>query len=513
VVAVVCAILTGALALAPAASAQTPLSIGIVGNHFVNGAGQTIRLLGVNHASFEYACNFGYAYDDGHMDDADAAAVASWNASAVRLPLNEDCWLGINGEPSNSQEPDPPLTAAGYRQAVESYVAALNAHGLYAILDLHWTAPGSLAADGQRPMPDAHSVEFWTSVASTFKSNPAVVFDLFNEPYSPAAVNDPGHPVSWECWENGGCAVPSSNDQTEPPTGLYQAVGMQALVDAVRATGATQPVMVGGLSYANDLSQWLENAPDDPLNQEAASFHNYQGEGCDDPTCWNATIAAVAAHVPVVTGEFDQDVCSPSTFDDEYMSWADQHGVSYLAWGWWVLSQQEISDDGCAAYYLLSDYGGTPAAPNGTSLHDHLLALPAGGLSGTGAPVGPPPKSRISLLAFHARVEPGGAKVKLKLRSAQGCNGTIAGQAAKAFAVRYAARKRHGVSLGTAHFRLVAGNSTTVVLELPKPARKLLSAGHSLSARFTLTLSNDQDLRTVLRRTSTLKLPAIHRHR
>jgi endoglucanase len=57
---------------------------------FVNGSGQPIRLLGVNHTSSEYACVDGFGYNDGHMD---AAAVASWNANAVRIPLNEDCWL------------------------------------------------------------------------------------------------------------------------------------------------------------------------------------------------------------------------------------------------------------------------------------------------------------------------------------------------------------------------------------------------------------------------------------
>lgn len=53
----------------------------------------------------------GLGYDGGHMDDADAAAVASWNANAVRVSLNEDRWLGINGQPNNSQDPGETLTA------------------------------------------------------------------------------------------------------------------------------------------------------------------------------------------------------------------------------------------------------------------------------------------------------------------------------------------------------------------------------------------------------------------
>jgi hypothetical protein len=385
---------------------QTPLSISISGNHFVNGSGQTIRLLGVNHASFEYACVDGFGYNDGHMDDADATAIASWNANAVRVPLNEDCWLGINGQPNDSQDPDETLTASGYQQAVKDYVSFLNAHGLYAILDLHWTAPGTQVAEEQQPMPDNdHSPAFWQSVASTFKDNPAVVFDVFNEPFDPTdprsgTDQDPQDQVTWNCWDTGTENGPdggapcdtSAYDANGIKTVPYRVAGLQTLLDTIRAAGATQPVLTGGLDFANDLSQWGDHAPDDPLNQEAASFHNYTGQACDNISCWNSEIAPVAVNVPVVTGEFDEDnfdnpSCdnrTPSTFDADYMSWADQHSVSYLAWGWEVLSAQEISDQGCSAYYLTSDPGGTSAAPNGTALHDHLLALPAGDVTSTG---------------------------------------------------------------------------------------------------------------------------------
>jgi endoglucanase len=513
--ALACASLLCALAFAGQAAAAG-LSIRVEGNHFVNGSGQTIRLLGVNHPSFEYACHYGYAYDDGHMDDADAAAVASWNANAVRVPLNEGCWLGINGEPSNGGGPPEPLTAAGYRQAVQAYVAALNAHGLYAILDLHWTGPGAAPADGQRPMPDSHSVAFWESVASTFKDDPAVVFDLFNEPFSPAEVNDPAHPVTWACWRDGGCQLPVSNDQAETPSKtLYTAVGMQSLVNAVRSTGATQPVLLGGLDYANDLTQWLAFRPSDPLGQEAASFHNYQGKACDNAACWNSTIASVAAQVPVGTGEFAQDVCAPSNFDEEYMTWADEHGVGYLAWGWWVLSPQEIADAGCSAYYLLSDYNGTPAAPNGTALHDHLLRLPAGGTSSAAgvAPVAPTKPPTVGsqpgprLTRFLANVKADGTAAAFVLRSDRACSGTLSGRTAKSFAPLSNGKKRHKVSLGSVRFSLAAAKSKTVVLKLSKPAQQLLKTKGSLKARFTIKLQAPGSSPTVLHRSLKLKAP------
>jgi endoglucanase len=364
---------------------SVPLSIAIDGNHFVNGTGQTIRLLGVDRPGTEYACEEGWGDSDG--DDtadaaaADAAAIASWDATAVRVPLNEDCWLGINGQPSYG-------TASGYRQVVQRYVADLGADGMYAILDLHWSAPGSTVADGQRPMPDDHSAAFWTSVADTFKADPAVLFDAFNEPYSPAAdfSDAASYPLSWACWRDGGCTLPVTVDGTDPGPDpqTYPAVGMQALVDALRATGASQPILLGGLAYANDLSGWIAHEPTDPDHQLAASFHNYEDEACSTLICWNDEIAPVAAQVPVVTGEFDENECPAAGdgFDQTYMNWADQTGVSYLAWGWYVPTGP--------CDYDLVDEADAPVAPNGTALHDHLTALAAAQTTTTQTTTPPP---------------------------------------------------------------------------------------------------------------------------
>jgi hypothetical protein len=419
-------------------------------------------------------------------------------------------------------------------------VNALNAHGIYAILDLHWTAPGSQVAAEQQPMPDNdHSPAFWQSVASTFKDNPAVVFDVFNEPYDPTdprsgSDQDPQDQVTWSCWDTGTengpaggapCAT-SAYDTNGTKTLPYRVAGLQTLVNTIRAAGATQPVLTGGLDYANDLSQWATHAPDDPLNQEAASFHNYQGKSCDNVTCWNSTIAAVAANVPVVTGEFDEDnfqnaSCAnktPSTFDADYMNWADQHGVSYLAWGWEVLSAQEISDQGCSAFYLTSDPSGTPAAPNGTAVHDHLVALTAGTSPGTTTtPTTTTPgrsgsgRHPIRLSAFKAVVRSGGSAVGFVLRAAASCKGTLTGQTASTFAVPAAKQRRHRVALGTVHFKLSSGRAKTVVLKLSKQSHKLLTRNRSLKVQITVTLGSGAT-RSVTRRTVTLKLPASHHH-
>jgi endoglucanase len=519
---------------ATSARAATPLSIKIAGNHFVNGAGQTIRLLGVNHQSFEFACVDGFGYDDGLMDAADAAAIASWGADAVRVPLNEDCWLGLNGQPNSDGGADTTLTQAGYQQAVENYVADLHAHGLYAILDLHWSAPGNNVAFNQQPMPDFdHSPAFWSSVAKTFKSDPAVVFDLYNEPYDPTDMRsgsdqDPADAVSWDCWENGGLpdlpapGPPGANCSTQAvdgdgnPTGSYRVAGMQLLLNAVRAQGATQPIMTGGLNFSNDLSQWATHAPNDPLNQEAASLHAYQGQACSTTDCFNQQVAPIAQNVPVVIGEFGQDtpsaVCpnpGDQAYDSTLMNWADQHGVSYTAWGWDIETQDELKSDGCSAYELISDASGTPFAPNGTTVHSHLLSLSGGG-PGPG-PVGPTPGPgrhqtlRPAALKFLAAVLGRHHTLRLTVSSSERCHGTASIATARRFG---AGKHRARVPFGKRRFKLAAHHRTQLSLSLSHRVRRFLRAHPKVKLRVTITLVNANGHTTHARRAVSL-----HRHR
>ncbi|MGA2521574.1 MAG: glycoside hydrolase family 5 protein, partial [Acidimicrobiales bacterium] len=90
-VAIVSSVLLGATD--GTAKASPGLSIAISGNHFVNGSGQTVRLLGVDAPGTEYACEQGWGYAAQPLTAASAQAIASWRADAVRVPLNEDCWL------------------------------------------------------------------------------------------------------------------------------------------------------------------------------------------------------------------------------------------------------------------------------------------------------------------------------------------------------------------------------------------------------------------------------------
>ena len=70
-----------------------------------------------------------------------------------------------------------------YQADVEDYVQRLHAQGLYVILDLHWSSADTKPATFQTTMAfAAHGPAFWTSVATRFKNDPMVIFDLYNQP-------------------------------------------------------------------------------------------------------------------------------------------------------------------------------------------------------------------------------------------------------------------------------------------------------------------------------------------
>ena len=333
----------------------------VSGNHVVTADGTTYRLLGVNRSSGEFACIQGRGMWDAPTDQATIDAMKTWNVHAVRVPLNEECWLGHADVPAGG------TSGAAYQQAVKDWVNLLVANGINPILDLHWTfgqysGPGAGCPDPnatcQKPMPDAQfTPTFWSQVATAFKGNNAVIFDLFNEPFPDFANNFSNPTAAWTCLRDGGTC-----------TGIgYPVAGMQSLVNAVRATGATNLIMVAGLSFTNDLSQWLAFRPTDPTGNLIASWHSYNFNACVTQSCWDSTIGTVARQTPVMIGEVGQNTCAHD-YIDRVMAWADTNGVGYAAWTWNAWG-------GCnsGGNVLILDIAGAPTSTYGEGFRAHLL--------------------------------------------------------------------------------------------------------------------------------------------
>jgi endoglucanase len=329
----------------------------VSGNKVLTSSGATYRLLGVNRSGGEFACIQGNGIWDGPMDQASVTAMRTWKIRTVRVPLNEQCWLGV-------APVQPQYGGTTYQNAVKAYVNLLIANGITPIVEMHWnygqyTGPSAGCSDVnatcQKPMPDAqYAPSFWTGVATAFKADNAVVFDLFNEPYPERATGNTT--TGWTCWRDGGTCSGIS----------YQVAGFQSLLNAVRATGATNVVMIGGLAYSNDASQWLQYKPTDSTGNLAAFAHVYNFNTCSTTSCYDSTFAPVAAQVPFNLTEIGENDCAHG-FVDTLMNWADSHSVGYLGWTWnaWDCSSGPA---------LISDYTGT-ATPFGQGLKARLASV------------------------------------------------------------------------------------------------------------------------------------------
>jgi hypothetical protein len=386
-----------------------------------------MRIFAVHFGTSEYTC-VEPLYDRQRQNvfeiptsDAVLAAITTWHVNAIRIPLNEQCWLGVNpvirhGPPNYGITP---LTGAAarragakegrtYRSAIAAVVNRAHRHGMAAILDLHWSAAGGAIAWNQWPLPDRdHSIRFWRSVATQFKNDRSVAFEIFNEPFMQSYPSD-RLTLTWKCLRDG-CRIPNAcadcggrqDNASNPgirycgarcptedsPLGTYVSAGTQQIVDTIRATGARQPILVPGRDYTNDLGQWLRYEPRDPLHpaQIAATFHSYQGLRCDTVACWNSEVAPVAKRVPVVSTEFGGDTSNqkdPCTgvvaYDDMFMDWADGAGVSLGAFSWDNdYSPYDNAQAPNCVYSMLASWDGTPRYGQGQAIHDHFVNEPA----------------------------------------------------------------------------------------------------------------------------------------
>jgi endoglucanase len=246
--------------------------------------------------------------------------------------------------------------------------------------------PGTQRSTQIDYLPDrSHMPAFWRSVAATFKADHGILFDPVTE-VGIAEWNDPhpDPPGEWTCWRDG-CTVDSVYGN-----GLrYEAVGLQSLVQTIRATGATQPIVVGGIDYNADLSRLLSYLPGDPLHQLVASAHVYdfvQGKAVD--ALFRDQLEAIARRLPVILGELGERNCDAgaAAFTRRVLGLVDDEQrkgnlVGVLTWTWnaptpggWHCPTGKYGE---AGPLLIRDYAGTPTVM-GRAFRTWIASKPAG---------------------------------------------------------------------------------------------------------------------------------------
>lgn len=284
VLAAVLELVSGCMSLQNRPGANAPLPLKVAGTKIVDSKGEPVWLRGVNAASMEWTSD-----GQGHILNTVNAAIRDWHVNVIRLPLAQDRWFG--------KAPEQRDGGKSYRELVHQLVDLCATNKCYIILDLHWSDCNEWGTHiGQHSMPDLNSLAFWKDFAPVYANNPAVLFDLYNEP----------HDVSWDVWLNGGIITDKPNNRRDARTPqTYKAVGMQQLLDAVRATGAKNMIVAGGLDWAYDFSGILEGRQlSDPHGHGVIyANHCYDNKG-DSVDTWIAKMELASAKLPVIVSEF-----------------------------------------------------------------------------------------------------------------------------------------------------------------------------------------------------------------
>ena len=296
----------------------------VQGTRLVDERGRAVRLRGVNCASLEWSAD-----GDGRIQKTVEVAVVGWRANLIRLPLSQDRWFGKGPEQSDG--------GVSYRRLVRQIVDYCAERNAYVMLDLQWSDAGEWGRRiGQHRMPDRNSVAFWTNAATAFKNHPAVLFDLYNEP----------HDVTWDEWSKGGQLT--ETDEKTKEVYQYQAVGMPALFNAVRATGARNVVVVAGINWAFELGGILDGRKIVDSKGRGVVYavhpypHKYDGLGLEKIDQWVARFEAFSKKLPLMVTEFGSIEewwpfpkewnYSDEKWNRETLRQLEAHGWSWAAW-------------------------------------------------------------------------------------------------------------------------------------------------------------------------------------
>jgi hypothetical protein len=344
--------------------AAAPLPLKVVGNQLLDSRGQAVRLRGVNCASLEWSDD-----GDGHIVKSVEVAVVEWHANLIRLPLTQDRWFG--------RAPGQTDGGVGYRAVVRQLVDFCTTHDAYIMFDLHWSDAGEWGRNiGQHNLPDQNSIAFWKAVAPVYAGNPAVLFDLYNEP---------AH-INWDQWFKGG---PTSETDTKTGVTLrYEAVGLPALVDAIRSTGAKNVIVAGGINWAYEVGGIREGRRIADPDGAGIVYgvhpypHAYEGLGRETIPQWTARMEAFARELPILVAEFGSIErmwafpkewnMTDEKWNREMLAVLEAHGWNWTAWDFHPTAWP------C----LISDWNYTPTPESGVwvkrALMKNLPAAPAG---------------------------------------------------------------------------------------------------------------------------------------
>jgi endoglucanase len=216
-----------------------------------------------------------YVAAHAHFGQAEFDAMKSYGADLVRFQISHP---GLDTGSS--------LYSTSYVDSLLKAVKLARQNGFTVLLSVQDQPPSGESPDLARPLPDAATVGIWQRLAPKFSSDAGVMYELFNEPFKSAT------PAGWAAWQ----------------------ASMQPVIDAIRATGAHNVIVVEGLG----MGHRLDGAPQlhDPAGQLAFGIHPYFWKGYIAQPAWDHYFGDFAQSHVVISTEWNalskkEAICRP----------------------------------------------------------------------------------------------------------------------------------------------------------------------------------------------------------
>ena len=242
------------------------------GNKIVDSDGNQVILHGVNRSGLEYdktgnrmsRPEFEYIIND-------------WQAKIIRLPFNQE-WI---------------MTDDAYNERLDEVIGWIKNNGAYVILDLQWKN----STEKIPRIPDSQAVEMWKKLATRYKDDPAILYDIHNE----------AHDISFEEWRARAIEI----------------------IEGIRSVHPNSLILVSGLNWAKDIGVWAR----DPLSYQNIiySLHIYPWFSGSDQ--FDALIGEFSDQIPIFVGEFG-GYGENINWGKQLISYLYEKKLGWTAWSW-----------------------------------------------------------------------------------------------------------------------------------------------------------------------------------
>jgi endoglucanase len=283
---------------------QPPL-LQVEGNRFVDEKGDTVQLRGVAITEPLMLASGDHTHL-GEWEEELFEVLYEWGAEVIRIPIN----------PPNFSNYGATRSLKVLDQAIEW----AGKYGMYIIIDFHGLGfpPDGYNKYDWAATSESGMINFWKTISRRYAGNNTVAFyEIYNEPGrerdGPARLDD------WLTWKE-----------------LSERV-----IAAIRENDNETIVIVGGMSYGNDLSFVLQA----PIEGANIAYATHPYPGTSRWTTWSKAFGDVPEYYPVILTEFGFDneqssdeflqessFVGSGRYRETLMEYIEEHGLSWTAW-------------------------------------------------------------------------------------------------------------------------------------------------------------------------------------